>query len=238
MSKEQFPGTNQEKDAKVIEALIKSDEVENETAAILAGVNYISSPKIIKKDPQLELKLPETSTPTLSQKENLEISLKTGSISSRLVKIIDKKYSHLNIGLVRYHEPEERPYLSTNVNNSPVIEIFSDPILEVLEMIDPEVDMKVGYDLEENGLLPKGVTDSSYARYLQKFLKEQMQLSWEEYNYDPDSDKEDDELEEEFTEQFELDELLERGVRPLTDKQIDEILEQIIKKALKKNNIK
>ena len=227
---------DKEKDAKIAEAVLADAAIsEKGTDSLRDDIRYPPNP-IRGKNSQLKLNLRETPPPISSpEKENSTIPIIPDSITSVLLKMLTDKHPDINIGSVKRFEEDDVPYLAFGVSNIMVRNIFFNPIVEVLEMKDFDVDRENGYRLEKRGLLDKGITDRSYARYLQKNIEERTQRSWNghQYNLDDSSDEENKEDEEDGYDQEALDELLEKGIYPLTDEEISQILEGMIENALK-----
>lgn len=236
MPKELFPRFNKEKDKKVAKAVL-ADAALSKTGSnsLLDDIKYIPNP-IRRKNSQLNLGLKETPPAASSfEKKILTIPIIPDSVVSTLLEILIDKHPDINVGSIV--GGGNVPYLAFGVSNTMVRKIFSNPILEVLDIVEPARDVKKGIDLEADGLLEEGVTESSYVRYLQKRMKEIDQLSWEQREY---RDNDDEELEDKDDERERhiLDNLLKQGIQPLSDEKIEEILIGIINKELKNRSSK
>ncbi|MEX2029244.1 MAG: hypothetical protein WD963_02055 [Candidatus Paceibacterota bacterium] len=152
-----------------------------------------------------------------SEKEEIRINAGKGSLA-RLIYKTSMQYLNMDVSL------QEK-----STDNELLMLIFDHPVIWFFQMIDdyPNLDdlaliLEIGSDLEENNLLPPGITKKSYARCLQSEIKRQEKLVKSENQ---------DEFEEY---KQELTELTNEGFSPLTDEEATPLIEEVIAKILMK----
>lgn len=154
MSQERFPKPNRKEGQQIIRALIEKDPIDAETKAILAGVNSIKSPKIVKPD--------EKST---SSDSEIMISLEKGSIELLIYNIIQSKYSYLNVYI---GEKSGHLYLYTDEKHAQILKgILHDPAMVGIKTKG----IKTLAGKEVNNLV-RGVIEKVIARSKKKISEE------------------------------------------------------------------
>lgn len=228
MPDERFPKVNRKEGQAITRALTKKNDGSPEgihdagVLDTLANVRTVPGPKIDKEKAQIRTK---EGFEFDSNEDSILIPLEKGSVQFMLFDLLKKKYPHLSLGSGQRREVDRDFYLEIKDTDPVILGIFSDLIVKVLEMEEPDDAREAGFALEEGGKLEVGITDRSYARYLQNKIFKQKRST-------------DLAIMKEFMDNsHELNGFRERGIEPLTDEEIIQILEQVIERVFKGKEI-